>query len=603
MSCSTPPTTSPRATRSIAPACAIASRWCPERRTLRRPISVFDLRGPTALLPLPVSRRRAISKRCAARDGRVRAAGRHHRLDAGGRSAEAHHGHRRAAAGAAAADRRAQHADPHREAVEGRSCKVCAGNEGKREGGKEKTARLHGLASYLLPSSLIPSLLSFLDSLSNMSKIDRIEIHEFTYETPNLGLDSSGFNFVYQPGGKFAMTKFALVVRTADGGRGEYVDAVGRDENSARSSHDAGARSSIGKDASQREYIYDICKRALPTVRPHGLWAHRHRVVGLGRQELKQPIYKMLGGWRTNVCRPTPALSMAIATADSLRRKPTSTSRSSATTWAIARSRCTAGPKATCAKKSRPCSSSATRFRGKMALMLDPACELRTFADALAVGRACDEAGFLWYEDPFRDSGVSAFSASQAAPVHQDPAAADRARARPRAQGRLHRRRRHRLRARRSGLRLRHHRHDEDRPSRRSASAWMWRSMRPGPAHRHCMAAIRNTNFYELALVGPKCDNALPPVYADGYTEQLKGSRPGRLLPGAARPRLRRDLRLGIHRETSDGAARVQVSSCDYCLRTKPTLKTQRSAENAEKTKSRPSCDTGAGSKEMCRAP
>ena len=39
-----------------------------------------------------------------------------------------------------------------------------------------------------------------------MSRIDRIEIHEFTYETPNLGLDSSGFNFVYQPGGKFAMT-------------------------------------------------------------------------------------------------------------------------------------------------------------------------------------------------------------------------------------------------------------------------------------------------------------------------------------------------------------------------------------------------------------
>ena len=29
-----------------------------------------------------------------------------------------------------------------------------------------------------------------------------------------------------------------------------------------------------------------------------------------------------------------------------------------------------------------------------MTLMLDPACELRTFADALYVGRACDEANF-----------------------------------------------------------------------------------------------------------------------------------------------------------------------------------------------------------------
>jgi L-alanine-DL-glutamate epimerase-like enolase superfamily enzyme len=45
----------------------------------------------------------------------------------------------------------------------------------------------------------------------------------------------------------------------------------------------------------------------------------------------------------------------------------------------------------------------------------------------------------------------------------------------------------------------------------------------PGPAHRHCMAAIRNTNYYEVALVGPRCDNAMPPVYGDGYSDQLEG--------------------------------------------------------------------------------
>jgi L-alanine-DL-glutamate epimerase-like enolase superfamily enzyme len=42
-----------------------------------------------------------------------------------------------------------------------------------------------------------------------------------------------------------------------------------------------------------------------------------------------------------------------------------------------------------------------------------------------------------------------------------------------------------------------------------------------GPAHRHCMAAIRNTNFYEVALVGPSCKNAMPPVYSCGYSDQL----------------------------------------------------------------------------------
>ncbi len=46
----------------------------------------------------------------------------------------------------------------------------------------------------------------------------------------------------------------------------------------------------------------------------------------------------------------------------------------------------------------------------RMTLMLDPANELRTFADALYVGRACDEGGYFWYEDPLRDCGVSAFA-------------------------------------------------------------------------------------------------------------------------------------------------------------------------------------------------
>ena len=40
-------------------------------------------------------------------------------------------------------------------------------------------------------------------------------------------------------------------------------------------------------------------------------------------------------------------------------------------------------------------------------LMHDPACELETFADALELGRALDEEKFFWYEDPFRDGGIS----------------------------------------------------------------------------------------------------------------------------------------------------------------------------------------------------
>jgi len=42
-----------------------------------------------------------------------------------------------------------------------------------------------------------------------------------------------------------------------------------------------------------------------------------------------------------------------------------------------------------------------------------------------------------------------------------------------------------------------------------------------GPAHRHVMGAIRNSGWYEVALVGPDCPNTVPPVYACGYTDQI----------------------------------------------------------------------------------
>lgn len=35
------------------------------------------------------------------------------------------------------------------------------------------------------------------------------------------------------------------------------------------------------------------------------------------------------------------------------------------------------------------------------------------------------------------------------------------------------------------------------------------------------MAAIRNTNYYEMALVHPEVENPVPPVYTDNYADKL----------------------------------------------------------------------------------
>ena len=43
-----------------------------------------------------------------------------------------------------------------------------------------------------------------------------------------------------------------------------------------------------------------------------------------------------------------------------------------------------------------------------------------------------------------------------------------------------------------------------------------------GLAHRHCIAAVRNTNYYELGLVHPKIRQTKPPIYPPEFTDELE---------------------------------------------------------------------------------
>ena len=152
--------------------------------------------------------------------------------------------------------------------------------------------------------------------------------------------------------------------------------------------------------------------------------------------------------------------------------------------------------------------------------MLDCACALRTLADAIYVGHACDEAQYFWYEDPFRDAGTSAHA---------------------------HRLLREKIRT--PILQTEHIRGVAPKADFVIAGGTDFLRSDPeyemgitgamkianlaealgidcevhaaGPAHRAVMAAMRNTNFYEVALVHPDCPNSIPPVYTCGYSDQL----------------------------------------------------------------------------------
>jgi len=159
-------------------------------------------------------------------------------------------------------------------------------------------------------------------------------------------------------------------------------------------------------------------------------------------------------------------------------------------------------------------------FAGRMELMLDLGGEILTFADALRIGRACDEAGFYWLEDPFRDNGTSQHAQKKLRQMIRTPI-----------------------------LALEHVRGLEPKADWIAAEATDFVRADPeydlgvtgtmktahlaeafgldceihsaGPAHRACMSAIRNSNYYELALVGPGIPTILPPVYADGYSDSM----------------------------------------------------------------------------------
>lgn len=351
-----------------------------------------------------------------------------------------------------------------------------------------------------------------------MSKIDRVEVHEFSFDVADTGWDSGGFNIVYQPRNTLSLSKYAISIHTDDGGRGEYV-ALWGGTPMALGQTLALAPHLIGRDAHQREQIYDDFKRAHRQYDHMGFgcidialwdWAGKHygapvsRLLGGFRKRLPAYASSYHGDRNGGLSSPRAYVEFADQCYEMGYRAfkvhgwcDGNVSEEVATVLALGKA-----------------------HSGRMSLMIDPACELRTFADALAVGRACDEAGFFWYEDPFRDAGWSQFAHRKLRQFIKTPL-----------------------------LQTEHVRGVEPKADFIVAEATDFVRADPeydlgitgtmkiahlaegfgldveihasGPAHRHCMAAIRNTNFYEVALVGPQCRNAMPPVYSCGYSDEL----------------------------------------------------------------------------------
>jgi L-alanine-DL-glutamate epimerase-like enolase superfamily enzyme len=355
-----------------------------------------------------------------------------------------------------------------------------------------------------------------------MSKVIEVEVVEFKFEGKNLGRSAHDaqavYNIGYKKGSSLELTKYAVVIRADDGATGEYVTHWGGTRSSMAQTL-ALASNLLGRDPEQRELIFDDFKREM---RQHDHMGHGPIDIALWDLAGKKygvSVSKLLGGYRARL--------KAYASTYHADRNGGLDSPEAFVDFA---ERCYAlGYRAfkihgwhdgDAREEARNVQHVAKHVGDRMTLMLDPACELRTFADALYVGRACDDAKFFWYEDPMRDCGMSAFAHRKLRELIRTPI-----------------------------LQTEYLRAIEPKADFLIAGGTDFLRADPeydmgitgtmkiahlaeafgvdveihacGPAHRHCMAAIRNTNFYEVALVGPNCPNAIPPVYACGYNDQL----------------------------------------------------------------------------------
>jgi len=347
--------------------------------------------------------------------------------------------------------------------------------------------------------------------------ITAVTIDRFTYKVAELGVDYNGFNHVYQPGGCLEQSGYVCSITTDVGITGEYVGGT------AASYAQVGmiAQYLIGKNALERERIYNDLKRAL----------RKHDRMGIGPIDIVlwdiagklygAPVSQLLGGWRSSV--PAYAstyhgdenggLSQPEAFAEfALRCKEMGYPAFKIHGWGNASSQI----------QREVATVLATRkaVGDDMDLMLDPACEYDSWADTLKVGLACDAARYLWLEDPYKDGGVSAFGHRKLRQIIKTPILV--------------------------GEHIRGHelhvdnivadgtdfvRADADYDCGITGVMKIAHSAEgfgldvevhaPGPAHRHCMAAIRNTNYYELGLVHPGVPRTKPSVYACDYSDEL----------------------------------------------------------------------------------
>ena len=348
-------------------------------------------------------------------------------------------------------------------------------------------------------------------------EITRIESIEFSYPLEDVGPTPGGVDPAYIPGNTLDRKLFGIRIHTDVGVTGEYVGGNSPGMAQVNMFGDF----LVGKNPLDRERIWSEVKRALRKYDRMGIGPVDIALWDFAGKLRDAPIHELLGTYREDFPAyastypgdehgglETPA-DYADFAADCLDRG-----------YEAFKIHVWDGDWRDTDKVVETVHAVGERVDDEMDLMIDPACQLQTFGDAIAVGRACDAQDFFWYEDPYFDGGISQEGHRKLRQLIDTPIlqtehvrglephtdwlaneATDFVRADPEYDGGITGAMKIARVAEGFGLDVEFH--------------------APGPAQRHCLAATRNSNYYEMALVHPKCENTMPPVYGGGYEDFL----------------------------------------------------------------------------------
>ena len=336
------------------------------------------------------------------------------------------------------------------------------------------------------------------------------------YEFPLENMRQHILSSCYEPGSKTSRKVISIKIDTDLGISGEYFSIAPGTYDQMR----AIATLLIGENGLNRENFYNLAKVILRKQDKMGIGPMDIALWDLAGKYYDTPIFRLLGGNRTKL----PAY------ASTLHGDYSKGGLNSPEAFRDFAEQCyDMGYKAFKIHPWAPADidqevkvvNEVGKLSSKMNLMIDPCCEYETYADALRVGRACDENNYFWYEDPLRDGGVSFYAHKKLkqalktpllqgehlhlVETHTDMAIAEATdfwRADPEYDGGIT-----------GTMKIAH------------AAEGFGMDLElhiAGPAQRHCMAAIRNSNYYEMGLLHPQLSNpANIPVYKNDYSDEI----------------------------------------------------------------------------------